>query len=198
MNTKTVSEVAFEEFCRANGIAHHKINEGHDPTPDYQMTINSVTVFVEVKQIDTDENFGTLRSRSPGTHIRAKINQARNQVRASCEAGYPTILLVYNNLHRRQLFGTEPLDFRAAMYGDLTKFVSRTRGTISGVFYDRNSSFREGKNDTFSAVGWLYRRPADVFIYLYENAYAKVSINYDALPPCIQFERCVVEYASEI
>jgi hypothetical protein len=180
-----------------NEIAHHKIDEGHDPTPDYQMTINGVKVFVEVKQIDTDENFPPQRSRLPGTHIRAKINQARNQVRASSEAGYPTILLVYNNLDPMQLFGTRPEDFRAAMYGDLTIIVSRTRGSTSGVFHDRNSAFREGKNDTFSAVGWLYRTPDGVCIHLYENAYAKVPIDYDALPPCIQFNRVVVEYASE-
>jgi hypothetical protein len=198
VHTKTVSEVACEEFCRANDITHHKIDESHDPTPDYQMTIHGATVFVEVKQIDTDENFSAWQSRPLGTHIRAKINQARNQVRASCEAGYPTILLVYNNLDRMQLYGTERQDFLAAMYGDLTIFVSRTRGSTSGVFYDRNSSFREGKNDTFSAVGWLSRRPGGVFIHLYENAYAKVPINYDALPPCIQFERFVVEYASEL
>ena len=63
-----MSEVAFEEFCRVNDIAHHKIDEGHDPTPDYQMTLYGATVFVEVKQIDTDENFSVWQSRPLGTH----------------------------------------------------------------------------------------------------------------------------------
>jgi hypothetical protein len=198
MNTKTVSEVAFEEFCRANGFAHHKIDEGPEPTPDYQMTIHGVTVFVEVKQIDQDEDFSaTQGSRSPGPHIRAKINQARHQIRAHCEAGHPAILLVYNNLDPRQLFGTESHDFLAAMYGDLTVFVSRTQGALPGVFHGRNSSFRPGKNETFSAVGWLYRTQDGVCIRLYENAYAKVPLNYDALPPAIQFNRVEVEHASD-
>jgi hypothetical protein len=151
---KTEGELAFEAFCTSNAIEFERIAEGIDPTPDYLMHLSSVDVYVEVKQIDEDNAFSSkLQLRTPGTHVRAKINQARNQVRPAFLIGAPAILLIYNNLDPAQRFGTEQHDFLAAMYGDLTVFVSRdTAGTI-GPFYGRNQTFREGKNESFSAIG---------------------------------------------
>ena len=190
MSSKTVSEFAFEKFCSSNGLTYQKIVEGSDPTPDYVLTINDMTIYVEVKQIDEDVNFSSARqTRSPGTHVRAKINEARNQVRNASENGFPTVLLVYNNLDPLQRFGTEQLDFLAAMYGELTMLVSVTPNSSSGVFHGRNRAFRENKNNSFSAVGRLYKDQDSVAVHLYENMYAKVPLNYGALPPAMQYNR---------
>ena len=178
MSSKTASESAFEEFCASNAISFERITEGTDPTPDYLVRLNGVDVYVEVKQIDEDAKFSSaLQVRTPGTHVRAKINQARNQVRPAAVSGAPAILLVYNNLDPMQLFGTEPHDFLAAMYGDLMLVASRETGRTTGPFHGRNQSLREGKNDSFSAVGRLYKGNAGVAVHLYENMYAKVRLD---------------------
>lgn len=188
MNPKTVSESAFEEFCSSNGVPFEKITEGNGRTPDYLVKINGLDIYIEVKQIDEDEKFSSaLQLRSPGTHIRAKINQARDQVRPAAANGAPAILLVYNNLDHMQLFGTEQHDFMAAMYGDLTLIVSRETGQITGPFHGENKTFREGKNDSFSAVGRLYKGNTGVAVHLYENMYAKVALDYESLPTFISY-----------
>ena len=190
MNAKTKSESAFEAFCLENGLPFQKIVERVAPTPDYLLIVNGIDIHVEIKQIDKDENFtSALMMRIPGSHVRAKINEARNQFRTVSHNGFPTILLVYNNLDPLQMFGTEPHDFLSAMYGDLTILVSRDTGLASDVFHGQNKSFREGKNESFSAVGLLYREPIGIGLRLYENMYAKVSLNYDSLPHCIRFNR---------
>jgi len=190
MNSKTASESAFEEFCTLNQIFCEKIIEGTSPTPDYIVRLNGTNIHVEVKQIDDDANLSSaLQLRTPGAHIRAKINQARNQVRSASAGGAPTILLVFNNLDPLQRFGTEQHDFMAAMYGDLTLFASReTRKTI-GLFHGENKAFRKCKNDSFSAVGWLYKATTDVSVHLYENMHAKIPLDFKSLPSFITYNR---------
>jgi hypothetical protein len=190
VNLKTVSELAFEEFCGSNGLSVQRVVEGLEPTPDYVLTVNDMTIYLEVKQIDEDVNFSsTLQTRSPGTHVRAKINEARNQVRQACKNGFPAILLVYNNLDPLQRFGTEQHDFLAAMYGELTMIVSRTGKSTSGIFHGQKKALREDKNNSFSAVGWLHRNQDGVAVHLYENMYAKLPLNYESLPPAMQYNR---------
>ena len=194
MKARTTSEATFESFCKANNLIFERIIEGTEPTPDYALKISGTTVYVEVKQIDEDANFSNaLMTRLPGSHIRAKINQARNQVRSLSQQGFQAILLVYNNLDPLQMFGTEQHDFLAAMYGDLTVYVGSARRPLAGVFHGLNKSFREGKNDSFSAVGWLYRGQFGIEVHLYENAHARIPIDFSALPLSIQFNRVQFE-----
>jgi hypothetical protein len=190
MSSNTVSELAFEEFCASSGLSARRIEEGVDPTPDYVMTVDGISVYVEIKQIDEDANFSSARQiRSPGTHVRAKINAARNQVRQACENGFPAILLIYNNLDPLQMFGTEQHDFLAAMYGELTVFLPRTPKSSSGLVHGRNQALRGDKNTSFSAVGWLHRNERGVAVHLYENMYASVPLDYEALPASIEYNR---------
>ena len=189
MSAKTESEDAFEIFCKDNGLSWERIDEGSEPSPDYVLQIVGGTkIYVEIKQIDDDKNFSeAIATRSPGSHIRTKINQARNQIRAPARQGFPTVLLIYNNLDPLQMFGTEQHDFLAAMYGDLTVNVASTGNWRSKMFHGRNRSFRECKNDSFSAVGWLYRRQTGIAVHLYENMYARVPLDFSSLPSCFSF-----------
>ena len=81
-----------------------------------------------------------------------------------------------------QRFGTEQQDFLAAMYGDLTLIASRETGRTTGPFHGKNQSFRDGKNDSFGAVGWLYKGNAGAAVHLYENMYAKVRWTTNPFP----------------
>ena len=186
----TSSELLFERFCALHGLRCARIEEGITPTPDYQVVLSGVETVFEIKQLDEDENFLVARSsRTLGDHVRAKINEARNQVRPAAKRGSPAILLIYNNLDPLQAFGTEQQDFVAAMYGKPTVTVSVGTGAILDSFEGRNKSFRDGKNDSFSAIGHLKQSDSGPLVRLYENLHAKVPLAYDQLPPCFKVIR---------
>lgn len=190
----TRGEIVFEQFCTIHAIAFERVDEGHQPTPDYIIALGDGHAVAEVKQIDKDENFTAISgSRTIGDHVRAKINEARNQVRVSANGGKPTILLIYNNLDPLQLFGTEQHDFVAAMYGEPTHRISVKTGQISDFFEGLNRSFRPGKNDSFSAVGLLKCTVEGPVVHLYENMHAKVPLEYSRLPEGITYTRFEVQ-----
>ncbi len=196
MREKTKGEITFEKFCIDNELLFEKIEEGNTPTPDYLITAEGIKIYVEIKQIDEDKKFSPEGMfRTPGSHIRKKIEdkRTRKQMRVACNKGFPTILLVYNNLDPMQAFGTEPHDFRAGMYGELTIDFSKESNSMSDVYHGQNQSLRNDKNESFSAVGWLYTNQNGTGVHIYENTFAKIPINFDTLPPCIQFNRVLIE-----
>lgn len=194
MSTQTSGELAFENFCEAHRIPCKKITEGSDPTPDYEVILNGTAVYVEVKDIEKDENFrSTGASRTVGSHVRAKINEAKGQLQPAARAGAPTLLLIYNALDPYQSFGSEQHDFLAAMYGDFTVTISRSSGKIVDSFQGRNRSLAATKNTSFSAVGGIYTARPDVAVVIYENIFAKNAIDFSLLPACIDARRVVVE-----
>ena len=186
----TTSELLFERFCSLHGLPCVRINEGPTPTPDYLVILGGVETVFEIKQLDKDENFSSASgSRTLGDHVRAKINEARNQVRPAAQRGLPAVLLIYNNLDPLQTFGTEQQDFVAAMYGEPTVVVSVKSDAILDSFEGRNKSFRAGKNESFSAVGYLRQDNSAPLVHLYENLYAKVPLAYERLPPFLTSSR---------
>lgn len=198
MTTKTVAEAVFEGFCDSNNIACEKITEGSEATPDYNVTLNGVCVVVEVKQIDKDDDFNSkdgVSTRTVGSHIRNKIHDTRirKQLKNASTDGIPTVLLVYNNLDPLQMFGTEPHDFVTAMYGELTVVLNPKDNKIEDSFHGRNSSFRENRNTSFSAVGRLYKTKSGPAVHLYENIFAKNPLNFSLLPGCLEVTRIALE-----
>ena len=191
MTTKTKGEAIFEEFCNLNDIRYEKIPEGKRPTPDYRIfVLNHEPIVVEVKQIDGDDDF-TIESGSsiPGDHVRARIDDAREQAKAASNQGAPVILLIYNNLDPMQTFGTMPHDFIAAMYGERTAAFNRDNQT-KGFYHGRNQSLRIDKNNSFSAVGGIYyRTKKGPTVSIYENVYAWHKLNFSLLPECIEATR---------
>lgn len=193
-----IAETIFEEFCALNGISWDKIPVGEEPTPDYRVVFNGQTVLVEVKQIDKDDNFSSVSSsRTVGSHIRKKIEQARKQAHSASNSTTPFILLVYNNLDDMQLFGTEQHDFRDAMYGERTlEFDTRTN-TITNSFQGRNRSLRDDKNTSFSAVGYLKKTQRGIAVLIYENIYAANQLDYSKIPNCIETMRIEFDKSTE-
>ena len=195
MTAKTEAEALFEEFCNSNNIACEKVIEGPEATPDYRVTLNGLCVVVEVKQIDEDDDFSTkngVSTRTVGSHIRNKIHDVRKrkQLKAAANLGIPAILLVYNNLDPMQAFGTEPHDFIAAMYGELTVVLNANTNRITDSYHGRNRSFAAGKNTSFSAVGGLYRTEKGSAIRIYENIFCeKNRLDFSLLPNCIEVTR---------
>lgn len=188
---KTKAETVFEAFCDSNNITWEKVKEGDNVTPDYKVLFSDDIVYIEVKQIDKDDNFkADSGSRTVGSHIREKIKGSRRQLRAASRQGAPAVLLVYNNLDGLQMFGTEQHDFIAAMYGEMTLSFDKNEHKVTDYFHGRNRSFSEDKSTYFSAVGFLYQTKKSAGITLYENIYAiKNKLIFSRVPACIEVIR---------
>jgi hypothetical protein len=127
---KTRSEELFEGFLAANNVRFEKIKEDASPRPDYLVTESNLQLVFEVKELAEDENFGVVtdpsmphiksHSRTIGDHVRRRIEGSNKQIQYGAKQGISSILLIYNNLDPVfQMFGTEDMDFTAAMYGTI-------------------------------------------------------------------------------
>ena len=194
MTVNTKAEAIFEEFCTLNSISWEKLQESEQPTPDYRVDLNGRTVLVEVKQIDEDDNFSNVSgSRTVGSHIRRKIEQARKQAQAASNTATPFILLVYNNLDELQMFGTEQHDCVDAMYGERTLEFDTSTNAVTDSFQGRNRSFRNDKNTSFSAVGYLKKTRRGIEVQICENIFAENQLDFSKIPNCIEATRIDVD-----
>ena len=206
---KTRSESLFEAFLAANNLPFEKIEEATTPRPDYRVSVDGSEIIFELKELTEDENFGVVKdpafshikssSRTLGDHIRRRIEGSKKQIQFGAKQGVPSILLIYNNIDPVfQDFGTEPMDFTAAMYGAYTILINRETRTASDWFNGKDQMLQEGKNTSFSAVGHLSDRGGKTAITLYENVFAKVKVPYNQLPACFDVRRIDVSTASLI
>lgn len=189
---KTKSERTFERFLADNNLPIWKITEDGNPTPDYRVPLSGIELIFEVKELQKEDNFTMEEgSRTVGEHIRKRIHaeRTRRQTQSAATRGLPAVLLIYNNLDPIQRFGTEDEDFRHAMYGEHTVLMGVDTRKITASFYGENKSFQRDKNTSFSALGRLMEHRQSVSVTLFENMFAKVKIDYDALPQCFDVVR---------
>ena len=197
---KTKSERLFEEFLATNNLPFEKIAEDTAPRPDYRVSVGSSAIIFELKELSEDGNFGVVEdpayphikssSRTLGEHIRRRIESSRKQIQFGANQGVPSILLIYNNIDPVfQDFGTEAMDFAAAMYGACTILMNRESGITSDWFNGKDQMLQESKNRSFSAVGHLCNREGRTTVTLYENVFAKVAVSYCQLPQCFEVRR---------
>jgi hypothetical protein len=200
---KTKSESLFEEFLTINNLAFGKIEEDTSPRPDYLVSVGGIEIIFEVKELAEDENFGVVKdpayphiksaSRTLGDHIRRRIESSKKQIQFGARQGIPSVLLIYNNIDPVfQDFGTEPMDFTAAMYGAYTILLNRETRASSDWFNGKDQMLQKSKNTSFSAVGHLCDRGGKMTVTLYENVFANVKIPYSQLPACFDVPRIEV------
>jgi hypothetical protein len=189
---KTTSETLLEQFLTDHLLPFERIPVADSPRPDYAVGDGTPwgPIIFEVKELTEDDNFGQgdckLSSRTVGDHIRSKINESRRQIQFGAEQGIPSVLLIYNALDPFHRFGTEPHDFRAAMHGDWTLLFGVESRKILAEGYGRNSSFREGHNTSFAALGHLVPvQRGIIMVRLFLNEHAKVPMP-DGLPSCFE------------
>lgn len=196
MNTN--SEDLFEAFLTSNGVRFSRIEEVKKKgakRPDYLVEIGDLKIMFEVKQLGDDDKLAepTAGGAGPllGAQLRQLITRSKKQIQFGAGQGIASVLLVHNSADPVfQLRGTDDLDFRTAMYGELTKLINRQ--TESEFFHGRMDQMQESKNTSFSAVGHLCDRGGTTTITLWENAYAKVKIPFEQLPPCFDVQRVEV------
>jgi hypothetical protein len=200
---KTKSEGLFEGFLTANNLPYEKIKEDTTPRPDYRVSVGGSEMIFELKELADDGNYGVVKdptyphikssSRTVGDHIRRRIESSKKQIQFGAKRGVPSILLIYNNIDPVfQDFGTEPMDFTAAMYGAYTILINRETRTASDSFNGKDRMLQESKNTSFSAVGHLCDRGGKTTVTLYENVFAKVRVPYAQLAACFDVRRIEV------
>jgi hypothetical protein len=197
---KTESEELFERFLNDNCITFEKIKEDTTPRPDYLVKVGTAQIIFELKELAEDENFDVVKdlayphikshSRTLGDHVRRRIDASKKQIQYGAKQGIPSALLIYNKVDLVfQSFGTEPMDFIAAMYGTPSIRLNLHTGAVSEMFNGRDQMLQQQKNTSFSAVGHLCERDGTITVTLFENVFAKVRIPYDRLPPCFGVPR---------
>jgi len=200
---KTKSEGLFEGFLASNNLPFEKIKEETTPgafRPDYSVSVGGTKIIFEIKELTEDGNFGVVKdptyphikssSRTVGDHIRRRIESSKKQIQFGANQGVPSILLIYNDIDPVfQDFGTEPMDFTAAMYGAYTIVIDRESRAASDLFNGKSQMLQESKNTSFSAVGQLCDRGGKTTVTLYENVFAKVKVPYTQLPICFNVRR---------
>ena len=150
---KTKSEGLFEGFlpptiCRSKRLRW---------TPRPGRIIASLSagseIIFELKELAEDGNFGVVKdpayphikssSRTLGDHVRRRIESSKEADPIRGQARASSILLIYNNVDPVfQDFGTEPMDFTAAMYGAYTILINRENGTASDWFNGKDRCFK--------------------------------------------------------
>ena len=131
----------------------------------------------ELKEPSEHDNFGVIKdraaphskshSRTLGDHVRRKIEGSKDR--------FGTVLskdsfnsVVYNNLNPVfQTFGTEDIDFVAAMYGGYTVRLNNETGEQVYWFNGANRMLQEYKNTSFSAAGRLCDRDSNITLTLF-------------------------------
>lgn len=191
----TKSELAFEAFLKDLAISFNRVETAVSPRPDYEATFGGTKVTFEVKQIKIDSDFGPiLKSRTVGNHVRSKISEAKKQLQWAASNDLPAILVIYNALDCKHLFGTENHDFEAAMFGEHTVEIGfEPAGTsdpaIVESYRGRNKSLSPDKNSSFSALARLRPSSAGMILTIFENPFAKHALPYEKLPPCFEILR---------
>jgi hypothetical protein len=190
---KTTSEAACERFFRENNLAFQPLAAGATPRPDYLVTVGALAFMVEVKEIAEDDHFatgpGAGGSRTIGDHIRKKIREARPQIQYGARRGFPSLLLVYNNLDPMHAFDTEDHDFITAMYGEYTLCLDRETGRTVDAYHGRNHALAVAKNTSFSAIGRLWPSCEKMHVTLFDNMFARWKMPYEHLPSCFRVIR---------
>lgn len=191
---KTRSEIAFERWLDANGLAWRSVPTGPTRTPDYAVALHpNEEIIFEVKQIETERSWQAddVHGGEVGARVRALINRSKAQIQAASKRGNPTVLVVFNAYDPLQLSGTEDHDFLHAMYGALTLQLGVESRTIIRHFLGKGKSLQATKNTSFSALARLKEsgRETQITVTLFENIHAAVPINYNSLPPCFEVVR---------
>lgn len=183
----TRSEKLFERFCSERSILFRSVAVGSEKTPDYDLEINGQLIAVEVKQLDRDEqawsNEGKVKESCtiPGEHIRRKINRAGPQLRARAAEGYPSILVLYNNIYRIVGLFSEPYDFLVAMYGLQSIVMEVPRDGLpymKGQRFGPRRKMTDSANTSFSALARLGEDQDErLFLDVFHNAYASAPLD---------------------
>ena len=193
MLKRTISEEQFEAFCQHRGIPLERIPESDTRTPDYQITIGSERLIVEIKEtfpnpeeLESDRllkerGYGNATGGTPGDRVRKMIRSASAQLKARSSGVLPTMLGVFD---RGRIAGhVEGYQICVAMYGLEQIYIAVPplglgQPYATGSGHGPKRKMTETDNTSISAIAALVMTgPESHFLYVYRNRFAKVPLN---------------------
>lgn len=163
------SELLFEEYCKRERIECTPVPKEHGKTPDYEVTIDSQKIIVEVKEtrdnkeelesyrLVRERGYGNVLGGTPGTRVRDKIYKSSKQIKSRSEGRYPGIIVLYENGRTRHL---DPYHIMTAMYGleqvilDVSQDPS-IEPSYRGTQFGPMRKMTQDDNTSISAIGTL-------------------------------------------
>ena len=189
---RTLSETLFEQLCSSHGIRCERIATEAVRTPDFVISLRSIRVICEVKQIDPNvEDLQEMQNVSSGqptgrfvpNRLRAKLKNISGQLKSATLAGSPTMLVVYDNTPLKMY--TDHLDVAQAMFGAHSVAVSKGSDAdplVSDPFFGGNRGLTPNQNTAVSALAILDGGPtSELSLRVYHNRYAAVVLNPELL-----------------
>ncbi len=196
---KTLSEVLFEQLCRASRLQCVRVERRQgEKTPDYEVHTADGKVIAEVKQFEPNEEekrlYQQLQDRGytdvyggePGAKVRLKIQPAAKQLKAQSSGQFPTLLVLYNNVPLGPR-GVDPYEIKTAMYGIEKIVLSPDPAGNDLNVVDREFGPKRKVtptcNTSLSAIGTLLRNSeSEPLMAVYHNIYAAMPLPPGWLP----------------
>lgn len=107
MAALTKSESLFADLCAARRVSCVRIEEAINRTADYEVTLDGLLIYVEVKQLDLNESGRKAKEKmkagfvagavAPTRRVRDQIAKAYNQLKTYCKRGHPCLIVLFNN-----------------------------------------------------------------------------------------------------
>lgn len=199
MPKRTTSEEQFEAFCQLRGISLERIPEADTRTPDYQITIGSEQIIVEIKETSPnpeeleserlvkERGYGNATGGTPGDRVRKMIRSASAQLKARSNGVLPTLLVVFDQ--GRVAGHVEGFHIRVAMYGLEQIYIAVPplglgEPYATGSGHGPKRKMTETDNTSISAIAALVMTgPGSHILRVYRNRFAKVPLNPRLLQP---------------
>jgi hypothetical protein len=184
----TVSEDIFEALCDKKGIRCTRIPEKDKKTADYLVSLEKLTLVVEVKQIDPNAGdkelskvWGNQNSpgiESPSKRVQKLLEDGYPQVKGSSEGKWPTMIALYNNSGPWNFVDTWTVS--KAMFG-LFGFVCTLKPgssiTVSGHGYFGERKLTKNTFRHLSIVGVLKKEGSErISLKCYHNPFATIPV----------------------
>jgi len=101
--TLTKSEALFADLCASRKVPCKRIEEGITRTADYEVTLDGVLAYVEVKQLDPNKRDRKVNAQldavsvAPTKRVRDAIGKSYDQLKSYGERGHPCVVVLFNN-----------------------------------------------------------------------------------------------------
>lgn len=188
MSMPTISEALFEQLCSQRGVACNRIPENTYKTADYRVSLISVTLVAEIKQLDPNDEdhdlapvWGTPNSPgavAPSDRVQGLLEKAYPQVKRSCEGKWPTMIVLHNNSgpwNRIDTFTVAKALFGS--FGIVLRLQADQTIAMSGHGYLGQRKVTKDNFRALSVVGVFKRVKDDVMcLDCYHNPFATVRV----------------------
>lgn len=201
----TQGEKTFEDFCYRHKWKLSRIDEEDEKRPDYQLFFDSLSIIIEVKDLEENEdeknaiwqfkkeNTASWGNGKPGRRIRNKIDHARCQLKYKIFEYEPAMLVLYDN-RSIMVNGVDLYSIKAAMYGTESYqlfFTDEIKSPLllGKTFNSNDAKLKKHKNCQISALSILHQSRLQIF----HNIFASNPIHFSLFSGINDVEQFTLE-----